>query len=379
MKISINKLLYNCGYVAILIAFLITVTTLTNTYEWINSVTRYLRIFGYFCLVSKIVLNNSLSRKRIQILAIIISGAFVASVISGTQMLLTDILVMLAAYKIDKLKIVKLDLFIRIVFLFIVLFLFSEDLIPQMIDYRDWGLPRFSLGFGHPNRLSLHLFMICMYMYYVYHEKHKCVLCVMYIVTLAILMTVTDGRTSAIGVMTLAVLTIFEKRSFFPKIKASVFKYSNMILFMSVGVSLVLPALYMLGIIPHLNTTNTLYSRIYLSARGIIENGLTLFGQRIESISTLEAQRLGIHATAIDNAYVFTMINYGVVSLIALVLLLYYSMKQAKNIHDFYALVCMTILVIIAILEAQVIYIESNVFLLFACDMFYRKQDGALK
>lgn len=369
MKIYLRKTLFNAGYFCILVAFLITVTTLTNTYPIVNTLTRWLRIFGYLCLVLKIIIDNAFNRKSF-VLFLILSGiAFVPALITGTQLILTDILILVASYNQNVTKIFKTDLFIRIFFLILIIGMFKLELIPQVIDYRNWILPRFSLGFGHPNRLSLHILVICMYMYYLYHDK-KIVLYITYTVCLFFVLTVTDGRTSAIGIALLFILTLIDGKKAGNNVNKIAFKSAHWILAIVVIMSLMLPLLYIFNVIPHLSTTNTLYSRIVLAANGFQEYGVSLFGQNIESIGTLEAQRLGIRSNGIDNAYVFVLINYGLFAFIVLYAILSYTIDGIKIQKDTYAMKCFIIILIIASIEAQLVYIESNLFIIFAVVFF---------
>lgn len=373
MKIYLRRTLFNTGYFCILVAFLITVTTLTNTYPIVNTFTRWLRIFGYLSLFTKIAIDNTFKRKSF-ILFIAISGiAFVSSLTTGTQLILTDILIIIASNKQNLCKIIKTDLAIRLFFLVLVIGMFKLGLIPQVIDYRDWIIPRFSLGFGHPNRLSLHIFVICLYMYYLYHDK-KIFLYIVYIISLFFIMTVTDGRTSAIGIVLLFILTYIDGKKIENNVNKMAFNWAKWVLVIIVAISILLPLLYIFNVIPHLTTTNTLYSRITLAANGFQEYGLSLFGQSIQSIGTLEAQRLGIRSNGIDNAYVFVLINYGLLAFLSLLVILSCAIDGIRINNDKYAIKCLLILLIIASIEAQLVYIESNLFLIYAGVLFIRNR-----
>lgn len=95
-----------------------------------------------------------------------------------------------------------MDFICRLIFLVFVLVSFYMGIIPEAIDYRNWVEIRHSFGFAHPNRLALHLLMMCLYSFYLSYGKRRSLSRLFfYVVTFYFTYAVTGGRTSCICIL----------------------------------------------------------------------------------------------------------------------------------------------------------------------------------
>lgn len=366
MIIRLNRCLFTMGYVCLVLAFLITITTLPNNYEWINVFTRWLRIFGYAFLCIKILLHHKSSTKSILLIIFAVISLFITALITDNQIILTDMLLIMAATGVDFENIVKIDLFMRMMFVLFVWVLFYMGTIPEAVDYRNLALKRHSYGFAHPNRLALHLCLISIEIFYLKHGRFKKITYLFLILLLFLTEVITNGRTSEIGILFLIIAELFYKKFFRKYIEKYCRITLNVVFCMTIFLSIIIPVIYVLGFNIHIRSSSTIYARIELAANGLMNNGLTLLGQKIQTIATLEARRLGVLANAIDNLYVNLLVNYGIITFIIMIVFIVRIIKHITYSKDDAAFYCIIIIMVMSLMEAQFLSAEANVFLLLA-------------
>lgn len=373
MKLAISRnrfeeKIFLIGYFCILMAFLFTCTTYPNNYDSINLLTRTLRIWGYGFLVLKILLNFKTNKKQLFFMIVTVSSALIVTYITDSITIITDILVIISANNVNFRKIVKLDVIIRSIFLCFTFISFYLGIIPEAIDYRNWVEIRHSLGFAHPNRLALHIFIIFLYFFYLQKGKIKLGGNVFLLIVLILTYKISGGRTACIGMSVILLIGLWN--CFFKKYKIENFLKKNasilykLVLGIAVTISIVFPILSIRGIIEYNGTT--ISSRIVLAGKALASYGLSIWGQKIQIIGTLEARRQGVASNAIDNAYVYVLVNYGVIVFFVILLLFIAAMNMARRKRDWIGLICVMLLVVLLVLENQFINIESNLFLIFA-------------
>lgn len=364
---------FMAGYFCILLAFLFTCTTYPNNYEFINTMTRNLRVVGYAFLMVKLLSNLALKRDRVALLVLVIIAIFITVYITDSIVLLTDILVIISSVNIELKKVIKFDLVCRLFFLVFALLSYYLGIIPEVVDYRNWVEIRHSWGFAHPNRLALHLLVMCLYLFYLsYNKKRSFYRFAFYAIAFYFNYSVTGGRTSAVGILFLFILELYRKSRYASLLTEFLNKgknvVSNILLFGSVFISFLIAMLSAIGVIQYNGTT--ISSRAVLAGRALITYGLTIFGRKIETVGTLEAQRQGIASNGVDNAFVYLLVNYGLIVFVIFVLLLYATFKEINKRSDYAAFICMTIIIVSSIMEGQFINVESNLFLLLSAYLF---------
>ncbi|MBS6218920.1 hypothetical protein NE599_04625 [[Clostridium] symbiosum] len=367
------------GYLCVLIAFLFTCTTYPNNYDWINTLTRNLRIVGYCFLVTKLLSNFVLKREHVALLAIAIITFFITVFVTDLIVLLTDILVILASAGIEFRKVIKLDFICRLIFLVFVLVSFYMGIIPEAIDYRNWVEIRHSFGFAHPNRLALHLLMMCLYSFYLSYGKRRSLSRLFfYVVTFYFTYAVTGGRTSCICILFIIFIDLILNSRFETVVTDFIVKrrkiLSHFIIWGALASSFIAAILSAAGIIKYNGTT--ISSRAVLAGRALISYGLSIFGRKIETIGTLEAQRQGVVSNVVDNAFIYLLVNYGVIAFVIFIILIYASLKEINRRANFPAFICTCVIIISLIMEGQFVNIESNLFLLWSVYLFVPNKYG---
>lgn len=368
MKIKItHEDVYIWGYIAFLCAFVISVSQLVISYPALDMARSVLRLFGYICCFYKIV-NMKLSKRAIFIFTIFLFVTVIARWITGIDTLVVDFLLLASIQSVSSEKIIKLDLTIRVIS-FVMLYLsVLLQFVPDSLGYRNGTLVRRSLGFNHPNRLGVHLLMICLDIFYLKHKNFKAKNWFELIFLSWIMLSIADSRSPFFCSVILIAIEIIDK--LLSKTSMRIDQHfvrilGNSILIASVAISIIIPYLFNFGRIFVMGDSDTLGSRIIKASYAIRTYGIHLFGSRIEVIGISEAIKLGVQANGIDNLYVYVLVNFGVVFFAAFILACFSTIKYLVNNENYAALICFLIVIIFSIVENPVLKIECNPFLIF--------------
>lgn len=376
-KKEFGESLFLVAYGCILLAFLFQISNLPNTYNIIYSVIRYLRIFGYVMCLIKILITDTFAVKNIVKILLIFLLVSIATLRSESLTIFTDVFLIVACKNVRLEKTIKLDLKIRFLFLIGIALVCLTNLIPDTLDYRNGTLSRHSLGFAHPNRFALHIFMICIYYLYINYYKIKIRQIIMIFFLGFFTLFLSDGRTSCLGIFLVLIIAILNRYNLKRKkdsiIEKNIKIVSTLSVIFSISFSILAPVLYLLGIFK-INSESTFGSRIYMSSQGIRNYGITLFGQKIDLVTSIMARLTGRVANGIDNAYIYILVNYGVIILLLFIALIVVALKYAIKRSDYAGVLCFLIIIAVGIMENQILNIESDLFLLYVGKALYDRK-----
>lgn len=371
MKLKISNLeerLFSIGYVCVLMAFLIQISTLPNKYSFFYSAIRNLRIMGYASCILKIIIGNTFTIRNLFKFLLASLLIVIVTLRTDSILFLTDILFIIACQGIELKRIIRVDLKVRCIVLVVLVLLSVSGVIPDILDYRNGILSRHSLGFAHPNRFALHVLMICIYYFYLHYERIK-IKHIAIIATMGLFAIIaSDGRTSFLGIVLLVIIATIKKLEVMGGNNKFIERHARGVSVAVILVSLVFSILAPLLLLRNtrtINSNDTFAMRFLMSSRAIQENGITLFGQKIEFIGTIAARLTGKTSNAIDNGYMFVLINHGVFMLCFLIIIIVFGIRYSIRMNDYAGLICFSLLLLIGVMEGQILSIESNLFLLY--------------
>ena len=187
----------------------------------------------------------------------------------------------------------------------------------------------------------------------------------------------SDGRTSCLGIFLVLIIAILNRYNLKRKkdsiIEKNIKIVSTLSVIFSISFSILAPVLYLLGIFK-INSESTFGSRIYMSSQGIRNYGITLFGQKIDLVTSIMARLTGRAANGIDNAYIYILVNYGVIILLLFIALIVVALKYAIKRSDYAGVLCFLIIIAVGIMENQILNIESDLFLLYVGKALYDRK-----
>ncbi len=330
-KISLmpkNELLFFAGY----FIYSLATVVIGNSYLFGENRLFYFEIFMY---LSGIILSVSVLFARYQrkeFVTRLIIGIFIFFI--GVHIHLMELGIMavllIASGRIDYRKIVNACIFNNIFFLLIVVIPALIGWIPNDI-YQHEGTIAYGLGFAYYSNVPFSVFMITMLSYWmVDKKKENLVLAVSFIANLLCYIFCTVRLVFICYLIFLALIFIFRKIKKIKIEKWNLYAVRSMFPFATIliiALSFLKEHFSVLQILDKF-----LNYRLDFNVKGFDLYGLSLFGQKIETVAESWDENYVNQYFYIDCGYINSLISYGVI-LFCIIILLYiflseYSLKQ---------------------------------------------------
>lgn len=232
----------------------------------------------------------------------------------------------------------------------------------NIVSYFSYG-NGYSWGMHHANNLAFIIATLYFGSCYLYLREKRWIQLSIAVVLTLIVWNVTVSRTACVLIVSYPIINGFIA---FAKITNSskILKYIKQIVLVLAFLSIIIALNYTIfsdGIF----SDNTFRSRFMFGYNLLHEQGIHLFGSKIEYIGTVEARRLGTESIILDNAYLKLLINYGILSTIIVIYLLTQNINKAYKARNFELLSIMLIYVISGISENGGITVIGNITLLY--------------
>ena len=258
-------------------------------------------------------------------------------------------------------KIVRLK-----ILLFLLTFFYILTLILNYLGYLEfnnlqYGIRKFenlhvyrhALGFNHPNTAMSLLIPIFSLFYYVYYPKYKKLVIVIIIIIGKIIFDLTFSRTTFLLII-LFVILILIKDKYIEKLK---------ILFLAETLFVIFITFYLTFYFNN-SILNKLFSgRLWLFNYYLNNHKITLFGYK--EIKELYEQ------FPLDNVYLRTLFENGILGFILLILLLIFTMYILLKNKDYKAIRIFSIILIFGFMEATALFYYFNIIYFIISDYIF--------
>ncbi len=365
-KIKINVILFYFCYIVILAA---------TMFRYVTGIGDFLqKIYQpiiYVLLLVGIMNMEKITKKKILVLFLLAFLVMITKYISGTNTILLLCLSIIAFKDIDFDKFVKFDIRLKIPFTIIVSIFYFLGLTAVNIHYRD-GIIRHSMGFSNPNVFSNYILAIVVEYLYLHRKKLKLRDILMILIGIFFIDFYADSRTQIMCIALLSAMLLTRQYVYKTLFENKIFKFivRNSFLIMFI-LSLSLIQLYKAEN-EHINSINSFVSeRISTSTAIYDQYGINLFGHKLELVTSLESKLTGKKAIALDNLYIYILLSYGVLSVLAFYIFTYKYMKYVFKRKEYVIGVIMFSFFIGGMMERFCIEIVYNIFLLYFSYILY--------
>lgn len=341
--------------------FGLSVNTINSMFNWL--------IFAL--LMFQIIFLQSYKKKELMIIISITLPISIATVLSGKKILLSAWMFIVASKNTSFDKIVHTAYKILLITIPMVIFWRLAGFIEDYTMIRG-NVPRFSLGFSHPNQLGLRVFQLTLCHCYVNRTKLG-ILNYCYII-LAVIFTIVfpHSQTAYISLIVFIILLLvcqyIKNRELFAKslvIGALLLNVLSIILsFIDVHKSNILSQI-----------DRWMSARFSLSHRVWSIYGVSFWGQRVY-VTEEERKLVGIIGRLwLDNAYVSILLRYGILVFL-ITAFAYLSLLKSMAIRKEYILVIILFLyALYGLMENGLFMLSHNIFLLVFADLLYKKTE----
>ena len=356
----LERLMYLCIFITVFIDTLFDSyfpTSYTGSILPIVSIITliYIIIF-FFCSFFPLRINGySVSRMLVCLVSLIFF--WISYHTCENMTLLKIFLIAISTQALNYQRLVKTFFYGNLFGILFVVTLDKVGLIRENTFYRDDAI-RHSLGFLNPNTLAFHILVLAIAFFVLRKQIHNIVDIIVLLALLIFTYRVTNSNTTS---LVLALLLAFsfipyaskeleEKESFFYKI----FKGFLVILaIIAVGFTIyTIRNFNSNSIVFKLGTT--FYQRFTLSITALQRYSIRPFGNKIQfyTNSYLEMHPFSLHEHfTIDNGYVFTLLLYGLVPSVILLIITVLSIKNASRVRFYEVLIMISLIFIYSIAE----------------------------
>ena len=317
-----------------------------------------------------ILFQNQIYRiKEIAWVVIIFAIVVISYFLSKDNIILKAIMLIIASKDINFKKFIKFDLVIKVIFCFIIIIFSQIGIAENYVILRADGTIRQSLGFSHPNALAAYWLSICCDYIYLAFNKNKIIKLFICTIITFIIGYITDSRTVIICVSLMIILLLYNNY-LNNKIIKKIVIFLPYLLF---ALSLSLAYLYKSSDLIK-NIDCLLSKRIYYTEQYLQKYDINLFGQKIETVSTVQSRLLNISPQILDNSYIVLLLKFGIILLFCSCLLLSLRLKLSYRERDKLLIIILIIFMIVGLFENWLIKINYNPFILSFSSLIYRER-----
>lgn len=247
----------------------------------------------------------------------------------------------------------KINLFVLLFYYILTIFfnnfgvLDFNNLSNGIRKYGELMIFRHSLGFSHPNTAMAFLLPIFFIIYYLYYSKYEKIIVLFMTIIGGFIFYYTYSRTSFLLVILFIILVII-KDKYIKKLK-NIFIYEGLFLFVF---SIIFSFAY-----SETKLNKILSGRLYLFKYYLMNYDLTLFGDDVFFKNIRKIYPL-------DNSYIVTLFENGVLALILLILLTICIMKILYKNEDYKGIRIFSIILLYGFTEGGAFFYYFNIVLL---------------
>lgn len=362
MEIKKNEILFFIAYALMIISDIFNYTYIVrlNGSENIRTV---LELFTYAFFIVNFLVNMKPKQVNFVYLIgysiIILVSAFFSKSYIFVKMLLCTISML--PIKTD--KVIKYDMYIRIICMFIIISLSLIGVFPIYSSAIRDGKLRMLLGFSHPNHLGLYCMIVLMEYLFLNYSKITIKKMLVLSAIIMVLPFYIISRTVYFSMIGILVLFIFSK-------------INSKFLLKKIWIALpiIITAINFWFIINY-NSSDELWNKLnlLLSGRLYIANryyeifGITWLGQFLTGMES----KINWGTSALDNAYINLIIRDGIFILLMFVGIYCKTIKSAVKRGDAALLICIIVFLIYGTSELFMINIGFNFTLIYFSDYIY--------
>ena len=324
----------------------------------IQNYLRVIKIFSFVLLLISFLLSTKYelySKNKLLAIFFILFMSLIVFVKYEEPLMLEIALVAINCVKKDFKTIVEYDIIIKLFLLFFIIFFHTLGLTNGAYEkiMRDDTI-RSSLGFFHPNTLSMFSMMIIFE--YLYLNKSNLVTKKFFVALfLSIIFSkITDSRTALYCTVILIAVSIFNRKKinhscytnrFFKFIVSNSFL---IFLFLSILISI----MYLKNSLFAIRLNEAFNNRISYQSLFFRNYGVTLLGNNINYNITL------------DNGYLKLLLNFGIITVF--IYLFVYLLNFKKGLQkDWLYVAILEVILIYSLFESSMLYVSYNIFFLY--------------
>lgn len=331
---------------------------------------QYLAYFGYFLLIIIFAVNFKYNKKNIIYLLWFVPILITTFIVKNTAIFKLYLLIIVSK-SIDFNKILKFDFNCRLLSLITIIFLYFLGFAENVPAYRGFVI-RNSYGLAHPNLLAW-IIIVLNFEFIMLSNKIGFKNFIAFLLSFFVISQLLDSRASLIVLTLCFVLILIEDKNNLKPFFASkaVKKISENAFLIFAILSFVSLYFYSKNYPIGIKLNEILSNRLFYAQGFLYKYNINLFGNNIQTISTIQARLTKSYTAVLDNGYIHLVLHYGCI-IFLFMYLLYKKMVAgalAKNNYKF--IIIIFVIMLYGMAETYLFKIENNVFILYVSQFLF--------
>ncbi len=378
-KNSLDNAFFLLGWTIFIVSYILLKQTELMYMFDTSSIYQFVKVVIIIIFLSKMIFIDKYSKKKLLCYFAILSLIFINSIYIDNNTLFFTILVALSADNVDFKKFIKYDIKIRILLLILIVCLSLMGVLPNFTKFINGSLKQ-GFGFLHPNTLCFFTITILLEIMYI-TKKINLKYILFNILILYLLTTFCFSRTSVLSYIVVFIADIIlrnKEKVFNKKIIRKIFCLLPIII-----------SIFSLLVVIGYGNGNKISREMDVAFTERIKSGyvfykqygITLLGNKIETIGTRAALFTGQKANIFDMGFLRLLIAYGAIISSIIVILLCFLQKNILKRKNYKLLLLSSFFILTGFAENNVYNIIMNFTLIFIPNIFSinYKKEGDIK
>ena len=337
-------------------------------------------LFCVFFRWLKYVNDGWIPIKQFLMQGIILGIMFLSYFKSGRDELFLAMIFIVGAVNTEREKRIKTAFYASIAGMFAVIASYSIGIININVtnSLREGiSVIRYSMGFSHPNAFATLVLQFTVFYIYIFFSKVKTISIIILLFVNYCAYKVTYSRTSFLLSLLFLMLVFGLKNLSKQKMKKMwswiLNNITKIALFAGAIGTVYIAVNYEknLGILSLLESGDTLQTRVRLWGEALKIYPVTFWGQVVNVVKSSEYDFEQGRGVVLDNAYLFSLLSYGIIPTSVLVILYYKILKYEYFRKSSLFIICIIVFVLLGFTEKYFVSLMYNFTMLGLADVFY--------
>ena len=371
-----NEFLFFFAWILFLLSLLLQLTAFSVDNDTISKFLKLLRYCAYALFCLKIILYTKIKEYKYLSLILMCSCILASFVNTYNATMPLYLLILLASIKIDSDKLIKITALLQGVVLAVVVG-FSQVGILKDFVFEPLTRGRHSLGFSWTTTGPILFFYFSLCIIYITRNSTRIWFIILLEIINLLFFILTNSRLTFVLLSAFLFFVIIQK---FNKRKwkfLSKFKYMYIVFpFFMETISVIIVMLYDASSPIWISINRLLSNRLRLGRDALNTYGLGIFGRNVEWIGfsiTKPTSELASGYNYVDSSYLQLSINFGLIFMIAVLIIYSYAIYKAIKIKDYYLLTIFICILIFSFTEPRLFNFAFNPFPILAFSKIRKK------
>lgn len=370
-KIDLNHVLFLGTYLICMAdALLIGLSTFGQLYH-ASTISLIMRAAAAGIIFLKLLVDSDYTVSSLLYIAVAGVVLLITYLRSGYNHVFYLLLFVLGIRNIDIRRVIRADMYMRIVLMLLILFCGTTGIIDNYITYRAGSSElRYSMGFNHPNTLASLVLILILEDAWLSRRKFSAIYMLLIWAIGGVVLIITLNRTAVLLIFLFPLLLFCSERDAANPLAPWKNRFVQSAFILAAVVSIM--AMFLSERWGLFNLIDRLMSQRYINAANVYRKyGIPFLGQKVTLVSVKDARALGVSMAILDVSYLRMLIQAGPVVLMFMAAMYMRAAWRAIQLNDRITILILCIFVLFGLSESGANNVYMNFSLLIMAKVMY--------